>query len=332
MELWESWPQREPFAHPVYLEAFLGENQEAVCAIQTSETGAVLFPLILRPVSSAAWATKGEYRDATSPYGYGGAFFWGEVDELCFWDSFDEWAEECNIVSLFARLSLFGNSILPFRGTKRYVMDNIVRSLELDEEAMWMDYEHKVRKNVNKSTRSDVKVEWDMDGERLIDFQKIYASTMVRREASEGFFFPDSFFEDLIKGCPDCIAFVHAVREGRVISTECILIGAEYCYSFLGGTDQESFDLRPNDLLKHEIIRWCRLEGKKSFVLGGGLAPDDGLLKYKNSFAPKDGRLGFYVGERIYDDEANKALLSLRKATAPAWEPKSAFFPAYRSP
>jgi len=332
LQLWKAWPKREPFAHPAYVQAFCEGDQEAVCAVQSSDRGTILLPLILRHLPDHLAVSDGELRDATTPYGYGGAFYFGEVDAEGFWNDFDAWATQSKIVSLFARLSLFPDSIVPFRGESRYVMDNIVRSCDLDEESMWMDYEQKVRKNVNKSTRSEVTVEWDPAGSRLKDFQGIYASTMLRREAASGFFFPDGFFEHLLSKCPECLTFAHALKAGRVISTELVLLGADCAYSFLGGTDENSFDLRPNDLLKHEIIRWCREHQKRFFVLGGGLAPDDGLLRYKSSFAPKDGRRPFSVGQRIYDEVANESLLSLRRAISPLWEPSPAYFPAYRSP
>jgi len=331
LKLWHESPLREPFAHPAYLEAFLIGNQEAVCAIQNSTTGAVLLPLIIRRLGWSNSTLEEGYRDATTPYGYGGAYFWGKVDSEKFWDEFDAWAIENNIVTLFARLSLFPESVLPFRGKTRYVMDNIVRSLTLDEESLWMDYEHKVRKNVKKSQRSDVTIEWDLKGERLLEFESIYTTTMERREAADAYFFANSFFEDLIKGCPDSVAFVHAIKDECVISTELLLYGELYAYSFLGGTRYESFDLRPNDLIKHEIIRWCRERGKKFYVLGGGLSPDDGLMRYKHSFAPKDGRVPFYVGERVFDEHINEALIEDRKKSQPLWDPKPEYFPAYRS-
>ena len=331
LNLWQDWPSREPFAHPTYAEAFLDPGYEAVCAVKCTPTGRDMLPLIQRTLTTFDWAKDLGYSDLTTPYGYGGAYFWGEVDGDAFWNEFDEWAGQNKIVSLFARLSLFPNSILPFRGNTRYVMDNIVRSLDLNEDLMWMDYEHKVRKNVLKSKRNDVQVEWDHRGTRLKDFQTIYKSTMVRREASQGYFFSDSFFRDLIAGCADSVAFIHATRHGRVISSEMLLVGSDHVYSFLGGTESDSFELRPNDLLKHEIIRWCRDQGKSFFVLGGGLSADDGLVRYKNSFAPKDGRVPFYVGERILDYDANEELILRRKKIEPEWESDQMFFPSYRS-
>jgi len=42
---------------------------------------------------------------------------------------------------------------------------------------------------------------------------------------------------------------LHACMAAAWISTELALVSAENVYSFLGGTEPESFDVRPNDLL-----------------------------------------------------------------------------------
>ena len=80
------------------------------------------------------------------------------------------------------------------------------------------------------------------------------------------------------------------LSEGRVVSTELVFVAAEHVYSFLGGTLTEALELRANDLLKHEIIRWARDAGRKTFVLGGGYGAADGIFRYKLSFAPKGAR------------------------------------------
>ena len=97
-----------------------------------------------------------------------------------------------------------------------------------------------------------------------------------------------------------------------------------------------AFDLRPNDLLKHEIIRWARDSGRSHFVLGGGVTPDDGILRYKRGFAPT-GIVPFTVGEWIHDLVAFESLVRHRKAYEEArdddqagWVPVNGFFPAYR--
>ena len=323
LALWREWPAREPFAHPGYVERFVGEGQQGLCAVWHSDAGKVMMPLVLRPLDVGV--------DLTTPYGYGGPFAWGEPDGEAFWDAFDAWAVAQGAATLFARLSLFSETMVPWRGERARSQDNVVRTLDLDGEATWMDYEHKVRKNIKKAERGGLTVEWDLTGARLAEFHAVYLDTMVRREAAAGYHFPLSFFEALLRDLPGEVAFVHAMLNGEVASTELVLVGATHTYSFLGGTVAEAFALRPNDLLKHAIIDWSRAQGKQAFVLGGGYAPDDGIFRYKKAFAP-EGVVPFYVGRRTYDEARAAELVARRRAAEPGWLPAEGFFPEYRAP
>jgi lipid II:glycine glycyltransferase (peptidoglycan interpeptide bridge formation enzyme) len=200
--------------------------------------------------------------------------------------------------------------------------------MEMDE--LWMDFEHKVRKNVNKARRSGVTVVVDPAGERLDDFLRIYNETMDRREAGGGYYFGRGFFERIGADLPGQHCYLHALHEGEVISTELVLVSEENVYSFLGGTDSRFFALRPNDLLKHEIIAWAKAQGKRRFVLGGGYEPDDGIYRYKLAFAPH-GAVPFFAGTRVLRPDAYEALVRARAAAEPGWQPRPGFFPAYRA-
>ena len=87
---------------------------------------------------------------------------------------------------------------------------------------------------------------------------------MDRRSASQEYRFKRTFCEHLMDQLPQCTHFFHVLSEGRVVSTELVLVSAEHAYSFLGGTLAEAFEVRANDLLKHEIIRWAKQAGKKT--------------------------------------------------------------------
>jgi CelD/BcsL family acetyltransferase involved in cellulose biosynthesis len=110
----------------------------------------------------------------------------------------------------------------------------------------------------------------------------------------------------------------------RVVSSELALVSATSAYSFLGGTREDAFALRPNDLLKVELIRWAKAAGRQRFVLGGGFEADDGIFRYKRSFAPH-GLVPFEIGTRVLRPDVYDELT--RRAGGPR-EP--GFFPAYR--
>jgi hypothetical protein len=335
LRLWRAWPEQEPTAHPAFVALFARPGDRAVCLVTGGEASGVLFPLVLRPLGVEPWAAPGETRwDAVSPYGYGGPFAWGGGPRDGFWDAAEHWLRGAGVVTAFARLSLFPDELLPFRGE---VVDNapaVVRRLDLDGEAIWQDYAHKVRKNVNAARRAGLSFEIDVEGRRLDDFLAIYESTMDRRQAGDGYYFSREFFETILREMPGSCLLAHVLDAGRVVSTELVLRSATRLYSFLGGTLADAFEKRPNDLLKHEVGAWGRGAGLRAYVLGGGYAGTDGIFRYKLAFAPS-GEVPFRVGCWVLDSGATSALIETRRASELAggndWSPRPGFFPAYRA-
>jgi hypothetical protein len=333
---WETWPDREVFAHPHYLQLFARPEDRVVCAEFSTDESGVLFPFILRPLRVEPWAGSAETTsDLIGPYGYGGAFHWNLANdqEVEFWEQVVTWLHERCVVSSFVRLALFPSQILPFPGEIETRMPNVVRTLDLTPDQLWYDYEHKVRKNVNRAKRSQLAVEIDLQGRRLDDFLNIYHSTLDRREALQTYFFSREFFEDILKNLPGQFVFAHVSQGEQIVSSELALVSANHVYSFLGGTLAEAFALRPNDLLKHELILWAQQQGKRAFVLGGGYEGADGIYRYKKSFAPQ-GTVEFRVGKAIHDTATYERLRERRQVweavQGSSWQPKASFFPAYR--
>lgn len=330
----ERWPDREVFAHPDYVALFAGPADRALCAFMATPRGAVLYPLIQRPISElgeGAGAT-----DLIGPYGYGGPFVTGDGRDHAgaFWRQFEEWASSERVVSEFVRLTLFPETVLGHPGEREQKQLNVVRSLELSEDRLWMDVDHKVRKNVTRARRHGVTIEMDPGGERGADFARIYRATMDRRGARAEMYFTDRFFETIRARLAGHYLYAHARWAGRIVSTELVLVSAAYVYSFLGGTDQAAFEARPNDLLKWELMRWAKREGKRGFVLGGGRLPGDGIFRFKRAFAPS-GLVPFSVVHRIFAPRLYSRLVEARtlagRRIRPDWTPDRDFFPAYRA-
>lgn len=338
---WEAWQEREVYGHPNYVKLYAdGKNSYAFGAVWKSTDVYVLYPFILRDLSvEPFWSPEvGSAADIITPYGYGGPFVWGEGDIEGtinqFWANFDAWATQQNLVCEFVRFTLFRDTKLKYPGEQQEKLQNVVRSLESDQDLLWMDFKHKVRKNVNKARNSAVYVELDPIGEKIDDFLHLYQHTMQRRDASVGYYFPRTYFEQIHQDLPGQFMYFHAIHDRKVISTELVLVSANNVYSFLGGTDSSSFDLRPNDLLKYEIILWAKKQGKNRFVLGGGYEVGDGIYQYKLGFAP-GGVMPFFVGYRVFRTDLYNKLIENKKALAEAaggeWVSQPAYFPAYRA-
>lgn len=250
-----------------------------------------------------------------------------------FWTWFDDWAREHKVISEFVRASLF-DDILPHPGRSRVRSLNFVRAIDSNAEVLTACVP-KVRQNVRKALRSGLSMQIDPDGHLGEDFHRIYSGTMERLGSSEWYRFPPEFFARLAEGFGDRAVYFAALLDDTPISMDLVLLGRDTAYYFLGGTDAEYSRLRPNDLVKATVMEWLAGHGYRSYVLGGGVAPGDGLERYKMGFAP-DGGMSFRTFERVLDGDAYTRRVESRHAEALSrgieWPADADFFPRYRSP
>ncbi|MCI9480633.1 MAG: GNAT family N-acetyltransferase [Lachnospiraceae bacterium] len=268
-----------------------------------------------------------KFFDLVSPYGYGG--FWGEItDYNSLNQNYNAYCISNQYISEFVRFELFSDYSCNYDGEVETRTHNVVRNLEQSLDEIWMDFKQKVRKNVKKANSNNLKIIIENTGKYLDSFLDIYYSTMNRSEAGSEFYFSRKFFE-MLNQMQDNVMYFHVIYGEKIVSTELVLYGAENCYSYLGGTNQDYFELRPNDFLKYEIIKWAHEKGLKNFVLGGGYGADDGIFRYKASLAPK-GIVDFYIGKKIFDRKLYNYLISVR-CQEKSEDTLSDFFPRYRA-
>lgn len=269
---------------------------------------------------------QGQFFDLISPYGYGG--FWGCIEDYETLNrTYQDYCATNGSICEFVRFELFGDYRVHYAGETETRTHNVIRSLELPLDEMWMDFKQKVRKNVKRAQQNNLQIIIENTDEHLQDFLDIYYSTMDRSNAEGEYYFSRAFFETLNQ-MRDNIMYFHVLHEGKVISTELVIYGVENCYSYLGGTYRDYFNLRPNDFLKYEIIKWAKEKGLKNFVLGGGYGADDGIFQYKTCLAPK-GTVEFYIGRRIFNQEKYQHLVQIRAETNPTCCELD-YFPQYR--
>lgn len=337
LDLWTSCPHRDVMAHPEYVRLFARPQDRAVAAALRTDTGGILYPVVVRPISAEPWATKDATGcDLTTAYGYGGPFAWSvtPADAKTFWTAFDGWASAQEACTSFARLSLFPGQLLPFNGQTVVSGPNVVRRVDLPTEALWNDYKSDARRNIDQAREHGIEIEFDDTGNRLDEFLAIYTSTMDRRGASQGYYFPRSFFESFLQNLAGHFTFVHAKVRGKVVSSEILLLSSDHAYSYLGGTLAEAFHLSPTYLVKHESFLWCRDHGLKAVVLGGGYQPNDGILRFKQRFG-RSSEVPFMLGQKTYDVDESRRLVERRRQwereQGREWAPAPHYFPEYRS-
>lgn len=331
-EKWDNYVRKVPDYDVFYLNSYLRafqmqEGGTPILIIYENGNEYAINAVFKRDIADdkrfSGSLEKNKYFDLTSPYGYGG--FIGNIinkDNLI-----QEWNDYCiknGYICEFVRFNLFSVYREFYDGEVESRTHNVVRNLEMPLDEMWMDFKQKVRKNVKKAQRNNLQIVIDTTGEYLDDFLRIYYGTMERNDAQDSFYFSREFFE-ILNEMKDNYVYFHVLHEGKVISTELVIYGAENCYSYLGGTDREYFDLRPNDFLKYEVIKWAQEKGLKNFVLGGGYGADDGIFQYKTCLAP-NGIVNFYIGRKIFHKQKYDNLVAMRSDSIK----NENYFPVYR--
>lgn len=276
------------------------------------------------------------YFDIVTPYGYGGPVVLQCSDIKLLMEeyqkAFTEYCMEHHIVCEFIRFHLFDNvdARENFYGETAYILDNVIVNTTGKYDDIWLQYAYKVRKNVKKAMSNGLQIFVEHNLTHIEDFLGVYYETMERNHAKSYYYFSRDFFENIAELLPKNFVYFYVLKDEEVISTELVLYSDKYAYSFLGGTKEEYYSMRPNDFLKTAVIQWCNETGKEKFILGGGYQKEDGIYRYKRSFTTDDD-VPFYIGKMIYNQNVYDRLVCERKKEDSSFDEKASYFPLYRA-
>jgi sugar O-acyltransferase (sialic acid O-acetyltransferase NeuD family) len=273
----------------------------------------VIMPLFLYNVNLDKKDETHTFYNAVSPYGYSGPL----INEIIgfsklelFWQAVDHWYQSNNVVTEFVRFNL-NNNQKGYTGHLLSTLNNVKGKLTTFND-IWDSFKPKVRNNYRKAENNNLKAEIESSsiGQETIDsFYAIYIATMKRNKATQNYFYPKSYFENLIYNEQNKIVIALIYFEDKPISTELLIVNGDAMYSYLGGTISDYFHLRPNDFLKIEMIKWGLQNNMKYYALGGGRKDGDSLYKYKKAFFPKDDDVMFYTGRKVIDNVQYKKFM-----------------------
>ncbi len=276
----------------------------------------ILMPFIIREINAIISSEKSKLMDVCSPYGYSGPIFKKNIPDTyikIFWKKVDKWYLKNNIISEFIRFNLEEN----WKGYNGNLLASLknVNGKIIAEEKQWENFKPKVRNNYRKALKNNLTstiYHQNIPDKAIKDFHNIYLKTMKRNDAIETYFYTLEYFKKFISNHPSLCAIIIVCLNDKPISTELILLSEKTIYSFLGGTDANYFNKRPNDFLKIEVLNWGRKNGYQNYVLGGGRIDNDKLYQYKKTFFHKDEDLIYYTGRKIINKKAYQKLVELK--------------------
>jgi hypothetical protein len=293
--------------------------------------GMIAYPYFLRPTGTLAFANGIAVFDSMTPEFTGPVVTGIASPDLrhSFRTAIEaEWQKNRTIAE-FAHLHPWGEQDgLLDPALIAYDRDIVWIDVSLSHEVLWREhFSHACRKNIKRSQRENVTVFEAETEEHFREFYRIYVHTMDRNNARSSYYFGLDYFLSISERLHDNARFVLAEHCGRVAAGVLYLHDANHVYSYLGGADDGSQDIRPSNAVVFNTVNWARDHGKRRFVLGGGYQPNDGIFRFKSSFSQHVARFCTY--RRVHIAETYSEL-EHRWSEHYGPMPDSRHFPRYR--
>ncbi|MCJ8161535.1 GNAT family N-acetyltransferase [Acinetobacter zhairhuonensis] len=303
------------------------DGGQAKGLIIQSDNNELLFPLIIREIDGIFW-------DATSTYGYGGPLGDSiltnqEIDQLL--KNAIKFLKEQNCVSWFIRLHPILN--IEWNSKLGIIVEHgptLSSDLSKTEEEHWTETQIRHQRGIKKALKQSIytKIE-DLNESNALIFYKIYTETMQHLNASEFYFFDDSYFIQLAENLKGRILLITAYHKeipiAASIYTYCKESGIIQYY--LGGTLDDYRNLQPAKLITHIARAWGRENQYTILHLGGGLgACLDSLYEYKKGFSSNEHL--FKTHRIVVNSDIYIKLLNKNGRAGQLTE----YFPLYRKP
>jgi hypothetical protein len=259
-----------------------------------------VFPCIVRELDGT--------RDVTGLYGFG-----GPVGDERFYDAYDDWCREREIVTTFAwfhprfqNQRYSGFHVEPRGGTVAWHLEG-----DLFERL----HRHH-RRAVRKAREAGLETRITPAPADLTGFAELYERTMAEKGAESFYYFPREYWQALADR--EWVVLFEALEGGELRAALLGLAGGGWLHYHLGASERTG---GANNLLFLETAEWAREQGFERFHLGGGVGgADDSLLQFKLRF-DEGGLIESAVGKAIHGEARYREL---------GGEGFEGFFPAYR--
>ena len=264
--------------------------------------------------------TERKSYDIVTPYGYGGPIITecNDKEKLLaqFEKNFTEYCTENNIVSEFIRFHPIFENALDFKGIYDvvYSRHTVGTNLKDYDDPVQAEFSKSLRREIRKAEKNGVTVRTILKPKDLSAFKKLYEETMDRNEADAYYYFPDSYYEYIIKNLGKSVLEIQLIYENEIIASEMYFIEGDLMHAHLLGSSQKMLDLDAGVLLEATAARWGHEHGYRYIHHGGGRtsAEDDSLYTYKKKYG-KNTEFDFYVGKKIWDREKYDELVAKRE-------------------
>jgi hypothetical protein len=294
---WDALVPDDPYLWREYAETAVLLDPGELVLLHTAGT---VFPCVVRELDGV--------RDVTGLYGFG-----GPVGNERFYDAYEHWCRESEIVTTF---TWFHPRFANHRYARFHVeprAGTVAWRLEGD---LFAGLHRHHRRAARKAEATGVEPRVTVAPADLEPFAQLYERTMAEKGATGFYYFPDEYWRALANR--DWLILFEALQDGELRAGLLGLASPPWLHYHLGASERSG---GANNLLFLEAARWAQANGYERFHLGGGVGgADDSLLEFKLRFDP-GGLIESAVGKAIHDEDAYREL---------GGEGFDGFFPSYR--
>ena len=241
--------------------------------------------------------------------------------------AFSEYCEDHHIVSEFVRFHPIANNADDFTTMYDIHLHNktVGTNLRDFEDPFAEEFSKSTRKTVRRALKEGLRYSIDKGLDSIEDFKAIYYETMNRNEASEGYYFPESYFSNLQNHLSDSLLTCRVLHNDKTIAMSLCLYSEDVLHVHLSGTLDDYLYLSPSYILRYAYVGWGKENRIHLIHHGGGTtgAPDDSLYLFKKKFGQHT-EFSYYIGKKIWDNDRYSQLIDREMPL------QNDFFPLYR--
>ncbi len=283
-----------------YISLYLKKDEELFSFKYEEEENIFINKTIKRPIRKIGNIEIDDgFYDLETAYGYGG-FYTNNLDQEFVARAMNAYKTKCNeekIIAEFIRFHPFNNfptKCNNFLDFNVYDRDVVVKKLSDD---ILKTYNAKVRNTVKRATEKVL----FQESENIAKFMELYNATMLKNNASDFYFFEESYYKNLLKN--KSVKLYELLYEEKIIAMGFFMFGKSIGHYHLSANTPTSYKINANYALLHNVFQITYDLGLEYFMLGGGTTSeaDDSLLKFKKKFS-KDLK-PFYISGNVYNKE-----------------------------
>lgn len=306
IKIFDSLPSynRDVYFTPDYYSLYQNYGDgEARCFVFELDGETAIYPFLINPITPLGYKLDKEYYDIQGAYGYNGLITSADDKGFIaeFWESFDQWCLESDVVAEFMRFHpLLNNHLLASPQMKTFYSRHTV-ALDLTDNDIWMhQISSKNRNMIRKAEKEGVKI---VESDDYETFRKLYDGTMTDLHAEDFYFFPQSYYDEYKQTFKDKSMLCFAVLEGKIIAGSMFMFSDDYAHYHLSARDRGYSRYAANNLILWYGIQKAKERGCKWFHFGGGTTgeDDDSLLKFKKEFSKT--LCEFWIGKRVHNQK-----------------------------